>query len=155
MNAPAILQLTLNILRSGHTWKPCLVYLDDVIVYSESFDQQRKDVDNILRTLQRARVPLKLKKCDFFKEAVKYLGTIRKQGQLAIDETRIKRLKDMQHPRNITKLRSFLRICNLYRRFMLGYTNIATPRSKLLRKEKSKNPNPFWGRRGSGVRPTY
>lgn len=120
-----------------------MVYFDDDIVFPKSFHQHLQDVESVLRTLQKARVTLELKKCDFFTKTVKYLFHTIRPGQLSIDEVRIKSLKGMQHPRTLSELRSFMCLGNLYRRFIPGYTNVATPHNTLLWKEMPANLSSF------------
>ena len=62
MNAPATFQRTLDVLLSGHNWKTCLVYLDDIIIFSKSLDTHLDDVRQILEKLRHAGISLKLKK---------------------------------------------------------------------------------------------
>lgn len=110
-------------------------YLDDVIVFWKRFDQRPKYLNEVLRTLQNETVSLKLKKCEFFTTQVRYRGHALRPGQLAADKTRIKSLKDLQHPCTITELRSFSGLCNLHSRFISGHTSIRASRNKLLRQE--------------------
>lgn len=154
MNACATFQRTSDILLRGHNRKTCLMCLDDFLISCKNFDELMGDIDNVLKFPQRARVSLKLKDCDFFKETVKYLGHVERPGQLAVDNAHIKILQRMQYSRTITELRSFLVLCYLYRRLILEYPNIATPSNKLLRKGMPTNPNPFRRRRESGAPPT-
>ena len=66
MNAPATFQRMLDILLSGYRWKSCLIYLDDIIIFSKDYDTHLKDVDVILRALQQERLSLNLNKCKSF-----------------------------------------------------------------------------------------
>lgn len=81
-------------------------------------------VDAILKVLQNAGSSLKLRKCDLFSDTVKYLGQIISPGTLAIYKEHVKSLEKLQHSTTITELRSFFCCCNLYRRFVTGYTDI-------------------------------
>ena len=65
VNAPATFQSILDILLSGYSWKSCLIYLDDIIIFSKDYDTHLKDVDVILRALQQKGLSLKLNKCTF------------------------------------------------------------------------------------------
>ena len=70
MNVPATFQRTLDILLSHYRWKSCLIYLDDIIIFSKDFDTHVQDVRNIFTGLQSAGLSLKLRKCHFFKDFV-------------------------------------------------------------------------------------
>ena len=88
VNAPATFQRAMDVILSSVKWKFCLVYLDDIIIYSPSHQQHLKDLDLVLGLLSRAGATLKLKKCHFFKERVKYLGHVILPGKLQIDQSK-------------------------------------------------------------------
>ena len=72
-NAPATFQRALGIILNGVRWQSCLIYLDDVFVFSRSTDEHLRHVDEILKLLRRAGITLKLTKCSFFQPKVDYL----------------------------------------------------------------------------------
>ena len=137
MNAPATFQRALDIVLSPFKWRTCLIYLDDVIIYSKNFEDHFRHVESILDALFKANVTLKIKKCVLFADTVNYLGHVIKPGQLAIDRTHTTALREAKHPRTQTELRSFLGLCNVYRRFVHDYTKIASPLNELLKKGTS------------------
>ena len=65
-NSPATYQRTLYILLSGVKWQSCLVYVDDVIVFSRSFDDHVRDVERVLSILEKAGLSMNMRKCRFF-----------------------------------------------------------------------------------------
>jgi hypothetical protein len=83
-NAPATFQRTVDIVLSGLTWKSCLVYLDDIIIYSKTMDAHVGHLDEVLALLGTAGLSLKLSKCFFFKDTVDYLGHVIRPGKLAV-----------------------------------------------------------------------
>ena len=115
-------------------WKTCLVYLDDVIIFSKDVDDHIKHADEIITALTEAGVTLKINKCFFFQRKVEYLGHMVKPGQLEIDRTNVASLKNAKPPTNKTQLRSFLGLCNVYRRFIKDFTGLAHSLNKLLKK---------------------
>jgi hypothetical protein len=64
-NAPATFQRTMNTILSGLTWLNCLVYLDDIIIFSHSFEQHIKNIEEVFERLCQAGLKLKLSKCHF------------------------------------------------------------------------------------------
>jgi transposase InsO family protein len=132
-NAPATFQRTLDILLSQFKWKHCLVYLDDVIIHSRDVESHIGHVDAILTTLRKAGVSLKLRKCSFFTKTVRYLGHVIQPGTLAIDDTSTASLKGARAPATQSEIRSFLGMCNVYRRFIKDFSHIAEPLNALLR----------------------
>ena len=69
-NAPATFQRTVDILLSLYRWKSCLVYLDDIIVFSNTVEEHLTHVDEVLQVLRDSGFSLKLKKCNFFTQSV-------------------------------------------------------------------------------------
>jgi hypothetical protein len=133
-NAPATFQRTVDIILSGLTWKSCLVYLDDIIIYSTSMEEHLLHLTEVLTLLGKAGLSLKLTKCHFFKETVDYLGHVIRPGKLAVAEKNTDALRKAQPPRTQTELRSFLGLCNVYRRFVPGFAKVSGPLNQLLRK---------------------
>ena len=133
-NAPATFQRGLDVVLSRFKWKTCLVYIDDIIIFSKSVEEHIQHVDEILTALGNAGVTLKIKKCKFFSDTVEYLGHIIKPGNLEIDSSNTKSLREAKPPTTKTELRSFLGLCNVYRRFIKDFSTTAHPLNELLKK---------------------
>ena len=133
-NAPATFQRALDIILSGVRWQTCLIYLDDVIVFSHSHEQHIKDVNQVLTLLGEAGVSLKLKKCEFFQPKVNYLGHVVMPGKLAIASERTSGFAKAAFPRDKTQMRSFMGAANYYRRFIKGFAGIARPLNDMVKK---------------------
>ena len=142
-NAPATFQRTLDIVLSSFKWKSCLVYLDDVIIFSKDMESHFAHVEDILKALGQAGITLKLSKCSFFTDTVKYLGHVIKPGTLQVDEVATMALKKASSPKTQTQLRSFLGLCNVYRRFVPRYSHVAAQLIALLKKDQPVNLAPF------------
>ena len=111
-----------DIAFSAFKWKSCLVYLDDVIVFSQDLKSHSTHVEAILETLSETGIKLKLVKCRFFTDTVKYLGYVIRPGTLEVDEVATAALTKAKPPKTQTELRSFLGLCNFYRRFVPNYS---------------------------------
>ena len=133
-NAPATSQRALDIVLTKFKWKSCLVYIDDIIIFSKTVEDHIRHVDEILTTLTEANITLKISKCRFFSDTVEYLGHLIKHGQLQIDDTNTKSLKEAKPPTTKSELRSFLGLCNVYKRFIENFAVLAHPLNQLLRK---------------------
>ena len=136
-NAPPTFQRTVDILLSGYRWKTCLVYLDDVIIFSKSIEEHLRHVDEVLEILRQAGMSLRLRKCHFFTNSVNYLGHVIRPGTLEVSEKNIVAIRAATPPKNQTQPRYFLGLCNVYRLFVPGFARIARPLTELTKKETS------------------
>ena len=134
-NAPATFQRALDIILSGVRWQICLVYLDDVIVFSRGMKEHIAHLDQVLTLLRAAGVSLKLKKCQFFQSRVDYLGHVISPGKLSMATESSAAFAECKFPRTLTQVRSFLGACNVYRRFVKDFSKIAKPLTDMTRKD--------------------
>jgi len=135
VNAPASFQRALDIILSGLRRQTCLVYPEDVIVFSRTVDDHIRHLREVLLLLENAGVPLKPSKCHLFQQEVEYLGHVVRPGQLLVNQKNIKSLAQALLPRTQTELKSFLGMCNVYRRFIKDDAHIGKPRTKLTSKK--------------------
>jgi hypothetical protein len=110
------------------------VYLDDVIIFSQNEKEHVAHVDEVLQLLGQAGVSLKLKKCRWFQPKVDYLGHVVMPGKLAIASDGTKSIRGAVFPQGLTQLRSFLGACNVYRKFVEGFSKLAKPLNDMLKK---------------------
>ena len=138
VNAPACFQRLMQMAMGDLHLKECLLYLDDIIVFSSTFEQHLERLESVFHRLQQANLKLKPSKCFLFKDQVKYLGHIVSQNGISTDPEKIETLKSWPVPRNVQDLRRFLGFAGYYRRFIKGYSNLAKPLNMLLRGHESK-----------------
>jgi hypothetical protein len=113
-----------------------------VIVFSSSRQAHLQHVNEALTLLGNSGLSLKLKKCHFFSDTVDYLGHVLRPGRLGVAEKNTTALRTAPLPRTQTELRSFLGLCNVYRRFVPHFSALAAPLNALLCKGM---PPPNWG----------
>ena len=126
---------------AGLHWITCLVYLDDIIVFSDSFDQQIQRLEEVISGLGKAGLKLSAKKCHFFRETVRFLGHIVSGDGIATDPEKTRVVDEWPQPTNVTEVKSFLGTCSYYRRFIDHFSEIAKPLHQL----KMKGISFLWG----------
>jgi len=135
-NAPSTFERLMEQVLAGLQWQICLVYLDDVIVYSQNFAEHVERLEVILRKISGAGLRLKPKKCHLFCEKVIYLGHEVSANGIATDPEKVKAVQNWGVPKNLTDVRSFLGLCSYYRRFIPKFSTIAKPLTRLTEKDQ-------------------
>ena len=133
-NAPPQFQRLMSRILHGLEWKICLVYIDDVIIFSADFKEHLTRLKLVFDRLREANLKLKPSKCHFACESVNYLGFVVSLEGISPDPKKLEAVKSFPTPRSVKDVRSFLGLCNYYRRFVQGFANIASPLNHLTRK---------------------
>ena len=116
-----------DLVNEGHV----VVYLDDILIFSDSLEQHRKLVRRVLSVLREHKLFLKPEKCFFEQTEVNYLGLIVGNGELRMDPEKVTAVAEWPKPRNKKDVQSFLGFCNFYRRFIKDFSAIARPLTSL------------------------
>ena len=137
-NAPSSFQRLMTCVLSGLTNDQCLIYIDDIIVFSATFSEHLDRLRNVFQRVQDAGLRLKANKCHFAQSKVSYLGHIVSKSGVEPDPSKIQAVLHYPAPNNVKELRQFLGLANYYRRFVQGYSRIASPLFKLTNKTDLK-----------------
>lgn len=141
-NAPATFQRVMDCILREFLGKCCLVYMDDIIVFSSSLEEHKKDLMKILNRLKEANLKIQLDKCEFFRKEVQYLGhTVSEEG-VKPNTDKIEIIKKWPIPKNEKEIRQFLGTLGYYRRFIKDFAKLVKPLTGLLRKEADFNITP-------------
>jgi hypothetical protein len=144
-NAPGSFMQLMNETFREQLDKTVLVFLDDILVYSETLDDHVKHVREVLERLRTAKLYAKLSKCEFFRAEVEFLGHHIGANGLSVMQDKIASVRDWPTPQNVTDVRSFLGLAGFYRRFVKGFSDVALPITELT---KTVTGAPFlWGPR--------
>ena len=134
-NAPAIFQRLMNLVLQGLTWEACLVFLDDILVMSTTFDEHLERLRAVFDRLRSANLKLKPSKCKLLQERVKFLGSVVSAAGIEPDPEKVRAVEEWPIPQNLTELRAFTGLAGYYRRFIEGFSTIAKPLSELTAKD--------------------
>ena len=137
-NAPTTFQhLMENCLGDLHlNW--CIIYLDDIIIYSKTPEEHVERLEAVFKKLSSAGLKLKPSKCKFFKSQITYLGHIVSNEGIATDLKKIKAIQLWPRPETVTQVWKFTGLTNYYRKFIHNYAKIAKPLHQLVSGENAK-----------------
>lgn len=137
-NAPRYFQAVMSNILRPILGKGAQVFIDDIIVFGENWDEFLKNLRTTLALLLRARVRLKHSKCCFGLQEVQYLGFVVNGSGLHLSPDRLQGLRDIALPSTKRALRSFLGLCNYYRSFVPHLADLVVPLQELLTKTHTK-----------------
>ena len=105
----------------------CLVYLDDIIVWSDTFDEHLSRLRQVFDRIRKAGFKLKPAKCQFLKNRVTFLGHVVSYNGIETDPEKTRAVDEWPTPENLTELQSFLGLASYYRRFIVDFSVVAEP----------------------------
>lgn len=136
-NAPATFQRMMNSVLHGMIGTCVLVYIDDIIVFSDDFESHIKHVQLVLDRLMEAGLQVKPTKCkDAFRE-VEFLGHVVSERGIEVDKKKVQAMIGFPRPTSIPTLRSFLGLVNYYRRFVDHFSTRVAPLYALTEKGRT------------------
>ena len=111
------------------------VYLDDILVFSESLSDHLRHLQRVIVRLMDVGLKLKPAKCHFARSELEYLGhTITREG-VKTNSRLVAAVSEFPTPRNVREVRQFLGLSSFYRRFIPNFAKIATPLHQLTHKD--------------------
>ncbi|EOY14055.1 Retrotransposon protein, putative [Theobroma cacao] len=120
-------------LRVFHPYldKFVIVFIDDILVYSEDNDEHANHLRIVLQTLRERQLYAKFSKCEFWLQEVVFLGHVVSRSGIYVDSKKIKAILQWEQPKTVTKIHSFLRLAGYYQRFVQGFSLIPVPLTRL------------------------
>jgi hypothetical protein len=131
-NSPATYQRHMEDVLGDMNLKTCIIYLDDLIVYSDTFEQHIERLDKILTRLKNCDLKLAPEKCFFFKERVSFLGHVVSEDGIETDPSKIDKIRNWPTPATPEELHSFLAFAGYYRRFIKDFSKITRLLAELI-----------------------
>ena len=126
-NAPATFQRLMETVLSGLAREKCFIYLDDVLVVGITFEEHANNLREVLTPIREAGLRLKPSKCHLAKSKVTYLGYVVSKEGVTVDPDKVAAIQKFPTPASVKELRSFLGLASYYRRFIPGFSKVASP----------------------------
>lgn len=124
-NAPATFQHLMNQVLADFLEKFIVVYLNDIIIFSTTFEEHVTHLTAVFNRLKNVYLKLNLDKCSFFKPYLQFLGHIIGREGIHPDSGKINKVQNFSIPLNVRQLRSFLGLASYYRKFITKFALIA------------------------------
>jgi hypothetical protein len=123
--------------------KFCVVYLDDVLIYSKTADEHLEHIRLVLRELQRHQLHIKLSKCYFGRLSVNFLGHVVEVGRIRMDPDKMEAVHNWPRPKSVTEIRGFLGLAGYYRKFINQFATLATQLTAMTKKTPEFRWTPY------------
>lgn len=123
-------------LFSDLQWKVLLIYLDDLLVFSRTFEEHLERLQLVFKVLIKAGLKLKPSKCQLLRRSVKFLGHHISEEGVSTDRDKVAAVIDFPVPKDVDRVRSFLGMAGYYRDFVPRFADVAKPLTELTKKGK-------------------
>ena len=133
-NAPGTFQRLMNKILKDFAWNKCLIYLDDVFIYTMTFLEHLEALEGILKKIEAAKLKLQPSKCHFATNKVKFLGHLITDKGILPDPDKCTVISELNPPTNVTEVKSFMGMTSYYRRYVPQLSDIAIPLYDIQRK---------------------
>jgi hypothetical protein len=138
-NSPSVFQRVMNQSFGKHLNKSVLIYLDDILIFSQTPEEHIEKLRYVFDTCRANYLSLKTNKCHFFQQELKFLGHIVSKDGIRPDPEKVQAVKDWVTPKTQSDVRSFLGLTTYFKRFIKGYAKIATPLMELTKDQYKRN----------------
>ena len=132
----------MDVVLKGMHWNKVFVYLDDIVIHSETLEEHDTKARRLSNRLKEAHLKLQPDKCEFLRTEVAYLNHIIDRDGVKPNPAKIAAIRNFPQPRTVRAIRQFLGLSGYYRRFIRDYAKLAKPLSNLLKKDTKWE----WGR---------
>ncbi|XP_058223143.1 uncharacterized mitochondrial protein AtMg00860-like [Rhododendron vialii] len=133
-NAPATFMDLMNRIFRTYLDRFVVVFVDDILIYSPTEEEHQSHLTIVLELLREHQLSAKLSKCESWLSEVKFLGHMVSKGGVSIDLGKIETVMNWQRPKNVFEIRSFLGLAGYYHRFVLDFSHLMAPMTRLTRK---------------------
>lgn len=132
--SPSAFSRIMALALAGLTGLNCLVYLDDLIIFSRDRQQHFKDLTSVFTRLRKVNLKVHPRKSHFFQQMVLFLGFKISKDGVQVDPEKCEKVRNWPQPKNKKELQSFLGLANFYRHFVRNFAEVSQPLTQLLKK---------------------
>jgi len=116
-----------------------VVYLDNILIYSDNITQHWSHVKEVLKRLWKVGLYAKAEKCEFHSDSVEYLGYVLLPSGFTMSNAKVKTIQEWLKPKKVKDIQFFLGFTNFYRHFIFNYSDIVILLTCLTRKDTPWN----------------
>lgn len=136
-NSHSVFQSMINDVFRNMLDKWLVVYIDDILVYSNSMEEHVQHVRAVLRHLIQHQLYAKAEKCEFHQTKTSFLGYVISQEGVVMDDQKVRAELNWPKPQTLKELQWFLGFANFYRRFIRNFSLVAAPLTSMTRRTSS------------------
>lgn len=138
-SAPATFQRVMDIVLKGLINKICVVYLDDILIFSTSLEEHLEHLTLVFERLRESNLKIQLDKSEFIRRDVEFLGHIITPEGIKPNKKKIEAIENFPLPRTQTQIKSFLGLIGYYRKFISHFSDLTHEFTKRLKKNCPMN----------------
>src|SRR6218665_664524 len=133
--SPSCFSRLMTLIMSGLNFTTCLIYLDDIIIFSSDLDTHLERLILVLKRLTAANLKLKPSKCHLLQRKVLFLGHVVSGSGVATDPAKVDAVKNWPIPTKLKEVRAFMGLCSYYRKFVPDFARIGRPLHAMTKKD--------------------
>lgn len=134
-NAPGTFQAVMNRVLGPYLDRFCMVYLDDILIYSETLEEHLSHLRTILSLLREHQFYCKRSKCFFLQPEIPYLGLLITKDGLKVDPSKLAAIREWPTPTCFSELRSFMGLVQFFDNFIPHFADVSFPLTQLFKKD--------------------
>jgi len=134
-NSPSVFQSFINDVFPDMLNRWVIVYIDDILIYSNSFEEHVQHVRAVLQRLIQHKLYAKAEKCEFHQTSTTFLGYVISREGVAMDDSKVRAVLDWPQPRTLKELQRFLGFANFYWRFIRNFSGVAAPLTSMTKQQ--------------------
>ncbi len=137
-NSPSVFQAFMNDIFRDMLDRWVIVYIDDILIYSDTQEEHIRHVRLVLKRLLQHQLYVKAEKCEFHRTNTSFLSYVISQDGVSMDDKKVQAVLDWPQPQTVKELQRFLGFANFYRRFIRNFSSIASPLTAMTKRNISR-----------------